>query len=64
MYANIVVHNPSDSTMIKGGVAEEDGSFLVASLPFGNYFISISYIGFAPYQSEVLGLEDESNRVK
>lgn len=60
MYANIILHNPTDSAMVKGAVAGEDGAFQFVDVPFGKYFISTTYVGFAPYQSEILVL-DQSN---
>ncbi|MCX6231517.1 MAG: TonB-dependent receptor [Bacteroidetes bacterium] len=46
-YANIVIHRTSDSVMIGGTITNPKGSFVIDKLPFGNYYLVISFIGYA-----------------
>ncbi len=46
MYANIILQSPSDSSMIKGAIANENGEFSIARTPYGNYQIMVNYVGF------------------
>ena len=45
-YANIVLHNSIDSSMVKIEVSDPVGKFLIPSIPTGNYFLVASFIGY------------------
>ena len=45
---NIAVYSLPDSMLVSGSASDDQGTFTVAKLPFGNYTITISYIGFQP----------------
>lgn len=44
-YTTIIVLNPSDSSMITGGITNERGVCVMDNIPWGNYLLKISYIG-------------------
>jgi len=45
-YANIVLYRTKDSTMINGTVTNDKGVFSLDNLAFGNYYITISFMGY------------------
>ena len=45
-YANIVLFNVRDSSMVTGGVTANDGSFELVKIPFGRFYLEIYFIGF------------------
>ncbi len=56
LYANVILKSAQDSSMVKGAIATETGEFSMVSIPYGNYFLAVSYIGFDTYTSEVFEL--------
>ncbi len=59
IYANVILKSVEDSSMIKGAITNEDGVFNINNVPYGEYFVSVSYIGFANYDTEKLSLKDK-----
>ncbi len=51
LYANVVLHSAKDSSMVKGGITDENGDFQLLNVPFDQYYLQVSYVGFAPYLS-------------
>ena len=51
-YANLVVYQVSDSTMVKGAMTDDFGSFVIDNISTGKYYISVSILGFKAYDSE------------
>ena len=45
-YANVLLLKTGDSTLVKGTITEENGSFLLESIPLGKYMVSVSMVGF------------------
>ncbi len=45
-YANIVLYRTKDSTMITGTVTNEKGVFELDKVPFGSYYMVISFMGY------------------
>ena len=45
-YANITIFSKPDSKMITGSISNATGAFVLSNLPFGNYYIEASFIGF------------------
>lgn len=45
-YVNIAVLNASDSTMVKGGITDINGSFEIANVPQGDMLLRVSAIGY------------------
>ena len=55
-YANLVVFKVSDSSMVKGAMTDDMGSFLIEELPAGKYYVSASVLGFKTHNSEVFDI--------
>ncbi|MCB0805060.1 MAG: TonB-dependent receptor, partial [Bacteroidales bacterium] len=45
-YANIILFRSSDSSMVTGGISGNDGTFHLKKVPYGNYYMTIDFIGF------------------
>lgn len=45
-YANITIFNKQDSKLVTGGISITSGSFVLSNIPFGNYYLEASFIGF------------------
>ncbi len=45
-YATVAVMNPKDSSIISGGITNENGRFTVGNIPFGKMLIRIDFIGY------------------
>ncbi len=46
-YGNIVLFRYKDSSMVSGTVSGKDGFFSLDDVPFGNYFLRASFIGYS-----------------
>ena len=45
-FANIIIFNPIDSTMITGGLSDAEGNFHLKDIPVGNYYMTVHFIGY------------------
>ncbi len=45
-FANIAVYNKTDSTLVTGGITNENGHFEVSGFDFGEYYIEANFVGF------------------
>ena len=45
-YATITVLNPTDSSMVAGGISNEKGHVSIADIPYGTYLVRIGFIGY------------------
>ncbi|MEP3389493.1 MAG: TonB-dependent receptor [Reichenbachiella sp.] len=52
-FANVLLLNPSDSSLIKGAVSDAEGSFKLDAAA-GNYLLRISSIGYQEYFAPIL----------
>ena len=51
-YANVLLFNSQDSSLIRGGVTGDDGHFIIEMVPAGASFLKVSMIGYDDFQSE------------
>ncbi|MDD5570889.1 MAG: TonB-dependent receptor [Bacteroidales bacterium] len=49
-YANIVLFRKKDSSMVTGTITNEKGAFILNKIPFGNYYIICSFIGYRNFK--------------
>jgi len=45
-YVSVSVYNSTSNALIVGGITDSDGYFKINSIPLGEYFLEISFIGF------------------
>jgi outer membrane cobalamin receptor len=45
-YSTVVVYNQRDSSVVTGTITGEDGSFILNELPYGFYYVELSFIGY------------------
>ena len=45
-FANITLHNSSDSTFVNGASTGTDGEFILYNIPTGDFYLKISFIGY------------------
>lgn len=45
-YATVVLFNKSDSAIVQGTSADENGNFELSKIPEGDYYIEINFIGY------------------
>ena len=61
-YANLVVFNVLDSSMVKGAMSNDLGSFLIEKVPVGKYYVSASILGFKTYESEMFEIVSDEKK--
>ena len=45
-YANIALYASADSTLVTGGITDAEGKFTLQSIPWGNYYLTVKFIGY------------------
>ncbi len=45
-YANVLIMNPADSSMVTGGLTDMQGRFQIRDIPLGEYYIVVNFIGY------------------
>lgn len=45
-YVNIAVYKMADSLLLTGSITTTEGSFSINKLPYGDYYLKISFLGF------------------
>lgn len=62
-FANIVLMNQQDSSIAKMDVSDMDGKFSFNEIPYGDYFMEISYVGYATFDSPAFSLSGNNNSI-
>jgi hypothetical protein len=52
-YANVLLRNELDSTMIKGTISDESGNYIFMNISKGEYFVEVTMLGYAKSYSPV-----------
>lgn len=60
-YANFSLFNPSDSSLVSGGITDSTGEFMIRRVDFGIYYAEANFIGFNKVRINNLKI-NESNR--
>ena len=58
-YANVLLLNPADSSLVLGNITDENGKYAFDAVQTGSYMLSISMIGYQDQKSEVFKMKDE-----
>ncbi|HUR31943.1 MAG TPA: TonB-dependent receptor, partial [Saprospiraceae bacterium] len=59
-FATLTLFNQADSTMIKAGYSEENGSFLFSHLHPGKYYMNVSMVGYDTYIVNSIDVEENN----
>jgi len=59
-YANIVIFNSTDSSLVTGGITGPGGTFELADVPYGDYYMEIRFIGYDDATVNKLILDQEN----
>ena len=59
-YANVVLFNSLDSSMVTGGISMTDGSFTIENIAKGRYYIKLQFIGYQRFTVD--NIEINSNK--
>ncbi|MCB9080772.1 MAG: TonB-dependent receptor [Lewinellaceae bacterium] len=51
-YANIILHQVADSSIAKVEITNEEGQFELVQIPAGDYWVEVSYVGMASFNSK------------
>ncbi|MHA7057905.1 TonB-dependent receptor domain-containing protein [Aquimarina sp. M1] len=51
-YATIIINDGSEK-VVSGGITKEDGTFLIADIPNGNYTLTIQFIGYTSHTQPI-----------
>ena len=49
-YASIAIYQARDSTLLTGVLSNNDGSFAIEKLPFGKFYVVVTFIGYKPHK--------------
>ena len=58
-YANILLLNPVDSSLVKGTLSDSSGYFIFEKVAPAEYLISVSFIGYNDYFTEVMKVNQD-----
>ncbi|MBT8393991.1 MAG: carboxypeptidase-like regulatory domain-containing protein, partial [Bacteroidia bacterium] len=58
-YSNVLLLNASDSTLVKGTLAKDDGTFVLDDVNSGNYMVQGSMIGYQSKNSNPFSLNSD-----
>ncbi|MEO1260837.1 MAG: outer membrane beta-barrel protein [Bacteroidota bacterium] len=58
-FANVLLLQPADSSLVRGSIANEDGTFLIEKVPASRYLLSVQMVG---YQSNYQFVELTDNQ--
>ena len=54
-YASVAIYHSKDSTLVTGVLSKDDGSFVLEKLPYGNYYIVVTFVGYKKHKvNEIL----------
>lgn len=62
-FAAISINQAKDSSLVKADVADEHGSFKIANIPDGKYFLRISAVGQQMYHSDAFQVAGHDVRI-
>lgn len=57
-FATTYLYQVQDSTLVKATISDEAGNFIIKELQPGSYYLQLNSLGFAPYTSAAITLND------
>ncbi|MBK9984801.1 MAG: TonB-dependent receptor [Saprospiraceae bacterium] len=61
--ATVTLFRTSDSTLVKAELTGVDGKFSFVEIPPGEYYVNISFLGFADFRSQSFTVSAENNEI-
>jgi outer membrane receptor protein involved in Fe transport len=58
-FATVVIKGRNDSTIVQGSVTDKNGRFRLDNIPFGDYKVTVSFIGFDKNTSSFFTVDDQ-----
>ena len=59
-YANVLLLNPSDSSLVLGNITDESGKYSFDRVPVGSYALMVSMIGYQDQYSDVFQVKNQN----
>lgn len=63
-FANVILLNPSDSTMVKGTLSTEQGKYTFENIKLGKYLITATYLGNKQFYTAVFNISDKQDHLE
>lgn len=62
-YSNVILFSKSDSSQITGTVTNSEGNFTLNRINFGNYYLTIQFIGYGREIIDNVSLSEAKNKI-
>jgi outer membrane receptor protein involved in Fe transport len=62
-FATVVIKAKNDSTILQGTVTDKNGKFKIENIPFGDYKVTLSYIGYDNSVSPVFSIDESHQNI-
>jgi len=62
-YASIAIYHSTDSTLVTGVLSKDDGSFVLDKLPYGKYYIVVTFVGYKKHKIDEIVLSSAKKTV-
>ena len=62
-YASVAIYHASDSTLVTGVLSKDDGSFSIDKLPYGKYYIEVTFVGYKKHKVKNILLTSNTKSV-
>jgi len=49
-YASVAIYQAKDSTLLTGVLSNSDGSFTIEKLPYGKFYVIVTFVGYKPHR--------------
>ena len=63
-FASVTLLKAKDSTLVKGALSDQNGSFEFEKIPSGDYLVNISQMGYKKFYTPKFSLDSENPNVK
>lgn len=60
-FVNVAVYNRTSSKFVKGAITDEKGLFYIDNLPYGDYTVKLTYIGYTTLEKDFSVTKDKRN---
>lgn len=62
-YANVAVYSKSDSSLVTGGITNSQGVFKLTGVPYGQFFVTVHFIGYEKFTVPNVSIGPDRRRV-